>query len=109
MKQSTKQTLSFSLGVITVCSIIILMVSMFTSCSTVDPVARQSLIELLSTQLSSGRITQEQFDQLVTVIKSGASWSDILIEAGKIGVAIAGSLFGVKLWRGPSHKETGVE
>ena len=66
-----------------------------------SPQARAALEQLLA----DGKITQGQFDALVGAL--GGDWS-FLREAAETVAAIAGSLIGVRLWRGSTTARHGL-
>lgn len=78
------------------------------SCSWLDPAASAAARGALEQMLRDGVISQAQFDALVAALDGGGGWRSKLETAAEIALAVGGSLFGVRLWRGPITARRGL-
>ena len=76
-----------------------------TACQAMSPEQKKDVLEFAKGELDAGRITQSRFDQIASSLEGGREWiSDVV----NIGLAVAGSLLGVRVWRGGTMNRTGV-
>lgn len=66
---------------------------------------RQNLTQAYAGMLAEGKITQAQYDALISGLNGGNDWIMHLID---IWAAIGGSLLGVKVWRGGINERKGT-
>lgn len=65
------------------------------------------LISILQELRDTGKITQEQFDSHVALLQKGG-WQNLLQNSLQVILAVAGSLFGVRIWRGSTVDRKGL-
>lgn len=85
----------------------LLIASMFfiTACSMFTPEQKNALVTFLGDELASGKITQDQYNNLMAVF-TGNNWSSVIDTIVSTGLGIVGSLTGVRLLRGPALATT---
>jgi hypothetical protein len=81
---------------------------LLTSCSALSEEQKSSLLDVYNDMLANGQITQVQYEALRDALTGQSGWwRELAGQAGQIALAIAGSLFGVRLWRGGINNRNG--
>lgn len=80
--------------------------ALLTGCSWLTPEQSASVLQTFAQMRDSGQISSEQYDALQAAISAG-DWSHMRDLAVGVGLSIAGSLTGVRVWRGGVNARKG--
>lgn len=73
--------------------------------------AHDLAVEGLNAAHVAGKLTNDEFIAAMQVLKASldndGGWTDLLMDIGKVGLSIVGSLTGVRLWRGGINSRNG--
>lgn len=79
-------------------------------CAGLSAEQRSSVAQVFAEMLAEGQITQGQYDTLMAALQDagGDWWMDVVATLAEIGVAVGGSLLGVRWWRGSTTARKGA-
>lgn len=77
-----------------------------TACSVLSPEQKASLLQYAQSELAAGRMTQAQYEALLSALEGGRDWIGSVVEV-VTGVGL--SLLGVTWLRGPVGNRRGLE